>query len=84
MYFQGVGEKFIVVFMKNIVSTTKRIFVTSENGVQMNISTSPNLNPMLKSLIDQSIDIPSNKELIVPSIIELDSFRSKRSNIYFY
>lgn len=39
------GKKFIVVFMKNIVSTTKRIFVTSENGVQMNISTSPNLDP---------------------------------------
>lgn len=68
--------------MKNIVSTTKRIFVTSENGVQMNISTSPNLNPMLKSLIDQSIDIPSNKELIVPSIIELDSFKKEVKSIF--
>lgn len=68
--------------MKNIVSTTKRIFVTSENGVQMNISTSPNLDPMLKSQIDQSIDIPSKKELIVPSTIELDIFKKEVKSFF--
>lgn len=76
------GAQFIVVFMKNFAPSTRRIFITSENGVQMNISTSPRLNPMLKTQIDQSIDIPSNTEFIVPSALELDSFKKEVKSIF--
>lgn len=77
------GTEFIVVFMKNFVSPTrKKVFITSKNGVQMNVSTSPHLDPTLKSQIDQTIDIPSNKELIVPSALELDSFKEEVKSIF--
>lgn len=69
--------------MKNFVSSTrKKVFITSKNGVQMNVSTSPHLDPTLKSQIDQTIDIPSNKELIVPSALELDSFKEEVKSIF--
>lgn len=76
------GTQFIVVFMKNFEPSTRRIFITSENGVQMNISTSPHLDPNLKTQIDQNIDIPSNTKLIVPSALELTSFKKEEKSIF--
>lgn len=76
------GTQFIVVFMKNLAPSTRKIFITSENGVQMNISTSPHLDPILKSEIDQNIDILSNIALIVPSALELKSFKKEPKSIF--
>lgn len=76
------GTQFIVVFMKNFVPSTSKIFITSENGVQMNISTSPHLDPILKSEIDQNIDILSNIALTVPSALELNSFKKEPKSIF--
>lgn len=70
--------------MKNFAPSTKTIFITSKNGVQMNISTSPRLDPMLKNQIDQSIGIPLQNytELRVPSALELDSFKKEVKSIF--
>lgn len=76
------GTQFIVVFMKNFLPSTRRIFITSENGVQINISTSPYLDANLKTQIDQNIDISSNTNLLVPSALELTSFKKEEKSIF--
>lgn len=48
----------------------------------MNISTSPHMDPILKTQIDQNIDIVSNTALIVPSALELDSFKKEPKSIF--
>lgn len=75
------GRSFIVLFMKNISPTEKSIYVTSENGVQLNLSTSSRLDTAIKSQIDQSEDIPSNKKITIPSAIELTSFKKEVKSI---
>lgn len=75
------GTQFIVVFMKNYFPSTRKIFITSENGVQINISTSPHLDPTLKTQIDQSVTIPSNKYFIIPREFELNSFKREVKSI---
>ena len=83
IYFAGSrGKGFIVLFMKNIVTTTKNIYVTSETGVQMNISTSQNLDPTLKAQIDRMVDIPSNQLVVIPTAMELNSFQKERKAIF--
>lgn len=76
------GSQFIVVFMKNYASSTRKIFITSENGVQMNISTSPQMDPILKTQIDKNINILSNTAIIIPSALELDSFKKELKSIF--
>ena len=77
-YFAGTqGKGFIVLFMKNIVTTTKNIYVTSETGVQMNISTSQNLDPTLKAQIDRMVDIPSNELVVILSAKDWTVFKKK-------
>lgn len=76
------GTQFIVVFMKNYFPSTRKIFITSENGVQINISTSPHLDPTLKTQIDQSVTIPSNKDFVIPRGFELNSFKKEVKSIF--
>nr|XP_022312564.1 IgGFc-binding protein-like isoform X2 [Crassostrea virginica] len=75
------GKGFIVLFMKNFVISTKNIYVTSENGVQMNMSTSEHLSTSLKSQIDRVVSIPSNQHIIIPREMELTSFQKETKSI---
>ncbi|XP_061187014.1 uncharacterized protein LOC133195169 [Saccostrea echinata] len=78
------GKSFLVLFMKNIMPTTKSVYVTSDNGTDLNITTSPNLNPLLKSQIDrQFIHVLSYQHVILPSSMELESFRKEKKAILF-
>lgn len=63
------------------MATVKAIYITSENGVEMNISTSTQLDSTLKSQIDKSEEIPSNKQIIIPSDMELDVFTKEFKSI---
>nr|XP_022312789.1 uncharacterized protein LOC111117854 [Crassostrea virginica] len=75
------GKSFIVLFMTDGASSTKNIYITSENGVQMNISTSEHLDTLLKSQIDRVVTIPSNEHIIVPTEMELTSFKKETKAI---
>lgn len=63
--------------MTNIVTTTKNVYITSENGVQMNFTTSPRLDASLKAQIDRSVIIPSSQHVILPPELELKSFQKE-------
>lgn len=67
--------------MMNFLPSTRKIFITSENRVQMNISTSPHLDPTLKTQIDQSVTILSNKYFIIPRELQLHSFKKEVKSI---
>ena len=69
--------------MKNIVTTTKNIYVTSETGVQMNISTSQNLDPTLKARIEKMVDIPSKPIGSYTKCNGIEQF-SKRKKSYLH
>nr|XP_022307486.1 uncharacterized protein LOC111113483 [Crassostrea virginica] len=75
------GRSFIVLFMTDYGTSTKNIYITSENGVQMNMSTSEHLGTSLKSQIDRVVKIPSNEHIIVPPEITLKSFQKERKAI---
>lgn len=83
MFFAGSrGRSFIVLFMANVVTrTTKNIYVTSENGVQINITTSSLLDPNLKVQIDRTVFIPSNEHIILPTEFELESFKKEVKSV---
>ena len=67
--------------MKDYGTSTKNIYITSENGVQMNMSTSEHLGTSLKSQIDRVVKIPSNEHIIVPPEITLKSFQKETKAI---
>ena len=46
--------------------STKNIYITSENGVKMCMSTSKYLGTSLKYQIDKVVKIPSTKHISVP------------------
>lgn len=75
------GNGFIVLFMTNIVVTTKNVYITSENGVQMNITTSPRLSASLKAQIDRNVIIPSSQHIILPRELELISFQKEVKSV---
>lgn len=82
IYFVGSrGKGFIVLFMTNIVVTTKNVYITSENGVQMNITTSPRLSASLKAQIDRNVIIPSSQHIILPRELELISFQNEVKSV---
>lgn len=62
-------------------NSTKNVYVTSENGVQMNISTSPRLNATLKTQIDRNVNIPSSQRIILPQELELNSFEKEVKSV---
>lgn len=67
--------------MKNIVVSTKNVYVTSENGVQMNMTTSPRLAPSIKAQIDRSVNISSSKHIVLPPALELQSFQKEVKSV---
>lgn len=67
--------------MANIELTTKNVYVTSENGVQMNITTSPRLDILLKAKIDRNVLIPSSQHITLPQELELQSFKKEEKSV---
>lgn len=67
--------------MTNIVTTTKNVYITSENGVQMNFTTSPRLDASLKAQTDRSVIIPSSQHVILPRELELKSFQKEVKSV---
>lgn len=61
--------------------STKNVYVTSENGVQMNITTSPHLVASIKAQIDRSVNISSSQHIILPTALELQSFRKEVKSV---
>lgn len=75
------GRRFLVLFMKHYEKTTKNVYVTSEKGVQVNITTSPRLDPSLKMQIDMNLNIPSSHHFIFPNGIELKYFQKEFKSV---
>ncbi|XP_065923110.1 IgGFc-binding protein isoform X5 [Magallana gigas] len=69
------GTRFIVLFMQNIRNTKKSIYVTSVNGIRINVTTSERLNSSLKSEIDQTTSIYSFEQFLIPNSMELEGFK---------
>ncbi|XP_065923119.1 uncharacterized protein [Magallana gigas] len=69
------GTRFIVLFMQNIRNTKKSIYVTSVNGIRINVTTSERLNSSLKSEIDQTTSIYSFEQFFIPNSMELEGFK---------
>ena len=68
--------------MKHYTKNIKRIYITSDSGVQINISTSENLVSTLKIQIDKRIDLPSSQLVTIPSAMELNSFQKEVKSIF--
>lgn len=75
------GKGFLVLFMKHYTSPTKNVYVTSEKGVQINITTSSRLNSSLKMQIDMNLNIPSSHHFIFPNEIELKYFQKEFKSV---
>lgn len=80
------GREFIVLFTtppleSNALERKKNIYVTSENGTKLNITTSPRLDVSLKSQIDRAVHIPSSQRIILPQAIELQSFQKEVKSV---
>lgn len=67
--------------MKNLIFSTKNVYVTSEHGVQINITSSPRLDISLKAKIDKDVFIPSSQQIVLPQELELQSFRKEEKSI---
>lgn len=75
------GRAFIVLFTTHGPETEKKIYVTSENGTQINITTSPRLDESLKNQIDKNVHIPSSQHFILPQAIDLQSFQKEVKSV---
>lgn len=82
IYFAGSrGKRFLVLFMKHYGNTTKNVYVTSEKGVEINITTSSHLDSSLKMQIDMDLNIPSSHHFIFPNGIELKYFQKEHKSV---
>lgn len=68
--------------MANIQYTTNGIYFASKKGARMNITTSSLLHHSLKQQIDKMITVPSSHHIIIPSAIDLESFRKEVKSIF--
>lgn len=75
------GKRFLVLFMKHHENTTNNVYVTSEKGVQINITTSSRLDSSLKMQIDMDLNIPSSHHFIFPNGIELKYFQKEFKSV---
>lgn len=73
---------FIVLFMAHLDIPMKDIYFSSKKGAFMNITTSSRLDHSLKQQIDKMITVPSSYHTIIPSAIELESFRKEVKSIF--
>lgn len=67
--------------MKHYQIATKNVYIASDNGVRLNITTSPRLDALLKSQIDRTVTIPSSQHIILPSELELISFQKEVKSV---
>lgn len=67
--------------MKNIVTTTKSVYVTSEKDVQLNITTSSRLDPSIKNKIERNIVANLSHRIIFPSALELNYFKKEVKSV---
>ena len=72
----------MVVFMKHYKVSINRIYITFDFGVQINITTSENLDSTLKNQIDKMIDISSSQLVTIPGAMELNSFQKEVKFIF--
>lgn len=75
------GKGFIVLFMKNLLYTTKKVYVTSERDFHMNITTSTRLDPSLKIQIDKNVLVNSSHLIILPTAIELNYLQKEVKSV---
>nr|XP_022310499.1 IgGFc-binding protein-like isoform X3 [Crassostrea virginica] len=73
------GKEFLVLFTPAYFDdlVTKSVYITSDNGAEMNISTSQRLDPNLKSQIDRTDNISTVEHIIFPIAFELKSFKKE-------
>lgn len=67
--------------MQNVGPTTKSICITSETSVQVNMSSSLQLESSIKVKIDRDIIISSSKKFVLPSELELESYKREAKAI---
>lgn len=67
--------------MKNIVTTTKSVYVTSEKDVQLNITTSSRLDPSILNKIERNIVANLSHRIIFPSALELNYFKKEVKSV---
>ena len=67
--------------MKHYSVSTKRVYITSDSEVQINISTSENLDSTLKNQIDKMINISSSQLVTIPGAMELNNFQTEVKSI---
>lgn len=75
------GKGFLVLFMKNYEAKTKNVYIVSEEGVQINITTSSRLDPSLKMQIDMHLKIPPSHHFMFPNKIELNYFQKEFKSV---
>ncbi|XP_078329766.1 IgGFc-binding protein-like isoform X2 [Crassostrea virginica] len=75
------GKAFVVLFMKTYELSINRIYITSDSGVQINVSTSENLDSTLKNQIDKMINISSSQLVTIPGAMELNNFQTEVKSI---
>lgn len=63
--------------MKANGGTAKNVYITSDNGVLLNITTSPSLDACLKFQIDRTVTISQSHHIIIPPELELNSFQKE-------
>ncbi|XP_052695862.1 IgGFc-binding protein-like [Crassostrea angulata] len=68
--------------MAHIDIPMKDIYFSSKKGAFLNITTSSRLDHSLKQQIDKMITVPSSHRIIIPSAIELESFRKEVKSIF--
>lgn len=67
--------------MKNLLYTTKKVYVTSERDFHMNITTSTRLDPSLKIHIDKNVLVNSSHLIILPTAIELNYLQKEVKSV---
>lgn len=77
------GKEFLILFLGKKINTTKNIFFTSKNGVQINITTSPRLDRTLKAKIDREIYVPSSHHIVLPAELNPNRFHIEEKSVIF-
>lgn len=75
------GKGFLILFMKHYEAKTKHVYIISEEGVQINITTSSRLDPSLKMQIDMHLKILSSHHFMFPKKIELKYFEKEFKSV---
>ena len=71
----------MALFMKHYSGSINRIYISSDYGVQINISTSENLNTTLRIQIEKMIEMSSSHLVTIPGAMELNSFQREVKSI---